>query len=131
MRALWFTLLAICLAFVVDFVIGQVGLRFAHVPKDFPPFTLLPILSGAVAGPVLARLSYAIFQAVFKQPEKKFLFFAVAALTLSFSLPLRLSFTKSRRFAGVTLTAQMILVLMHTVVATISVVTVFESRTGK
>jgi len=72
-------------------------------------------------GAVLASISYAITQAVSRQPDKTFLFVAVAALVLSFALPLRLSFTKSARFAGVTPAAQMILVLMHTVVATISV----------
>jgi hypothetical protein len=56
-------------------------------------------------------------------PERMFLFVAVGALALSFALPLRLSFTKSPRFAGVTPSAQAMLVLMHTVVATVAVVT--------
>jgi len=47
-----------------------------------------------------------------------FLFVAVGAL----ALPIRLSFTKSQRFAGVTPSAQAMLVLMHTVVATVAVV---------
>ena len=54
---------------------------------------------------------------------KMFLLVAVCALALSFALPLRLSFTKSHRFAGVTPSAQAMLVLMHTVVATVAVVT--------
>ncbi len=120
-RILLLTLLASCLAFAVDSLIGQAGLPFTQVPKEFPPFTLLPILSGAVGGPLLALLSYSIIQAAFTQPEKKFLFLAVAALALSFALPLRLSSTKSPRFAGVTPTAQMVQVLMHTIVATITV----------
>lgn len=120
-RTFLLTLLAACLAFVVDFLIALAGLRFTQVPRGFPPFTLLLILAGTVAGAVLASISYAITQAVSRQPDKTFLFVAVAALVLSFALPLRLSFTKSARFAGVTPAAQMILVLMHTVVATISV----------
>ncbi len=123
LRTLLLTLLAACLAFSVDFLIALAGLRFTHVPKNFPPFTALPILSGAVGGAVLAALSYSLLRALSTQPEKMFLFLAVAVLALSFALPLRLSFTKSTRFAGVTPTAQMILVLMHTVVATISVAT--------
>jgi hypothetical protein len=35
-----------------------------------------------------------------------FLFVAVCALALSFALPIRLSFTKSHRFAGVTPSGQ-------------------------
>lgn len=109
------------LAFAVDYLIGRAGLRWTHVPKEFPPFTLLPILSGAVGGPLLAALVYSLVRALSKQPEKTFLFVAVAALALSFALPLRLSFTKSARFAGATPAAQIVLVLMHTVVATFTV----------
>ena len=123
LRTILLTLLASVLAFVVDALIGFAGLRFTHVPKGFPPFTLLPILSGAVGGAILASITYAAIQAVSKQPDKVFLFVAVAALALSFALPLRLSFTKSARFAGVTPSAQMVLVLMHTVVATVTVAT--------
>jgi hypothetical protein len=74
-----------------------------------------------VTGAVLASLSYAIIRAVSRQPEKAFFFVAVVALILSFASPLRLSFTTSAGFAGVTPAAQMILVLTQTVVATISV----------
>jgi hypothetical protein len=120
-RTVLLTLVAGSLAFVVDFLIALVGFRFTPVPRDFPPFTLLPILTGTMTGAVLAPLSYAILQAVSRQPEKTLLFVAVVAFVLSFALPLRLSFTTSARFAGVTPTAQMLLVLMQTVAATISV----------
>lgn len=123
LRPLLLTLLAAGLALAVNVLIGFAGLRLTQVPKDFPPFTFLPILSGCVGGAVLASLTYAVLKAVSSQPERIFLFVAVAALALSFSLPLRLSFTKSARFAGVNPRAQIILVLMHTVVATISVAT--------
>ncbi len=128
LRTIFFTALAAGLAFVIDFALGQAGIRIAQVPRTFPPFTALPILSGAIGGPVLASLTFAIIQAVARQPEKPFLFTAIFVLALSFALPLRLSFTKSARFAGVTPTAQMILVLMHTVVATVSVAAVLQSR---
>ena len=124
MRTLITMILAAGTAFLLDLAIGRAALRFTHVPKDFPPFNALPILSGAVGGAVLAALGYVIAQAVSKQPDKIFLFLAVGVLALSFSLPLRLSFTKSVRFAGVTPTAQIILVLMHTVVATVTVAAV-------
>ena len=116
-------LFACTFAFAIDIMIALAGLRFTRVPSDFPPFTLLPILSGCVGGVVMASLTYAILKAVSSQPERMFLFVAVCALALSFALPLRLSFTKSRRFAGVTPSAQAMLVLMHTVVATVAVVT--------
>jgi len=116
-------LFACTFAFAIDIMIALAGLRFTDVPSDFPPFTLLPILSGCVGGVVMASLTYAVLKLVSAHPEKMFLFVAVGALALSFALPLRLSFTKSRRFAGVTPSAQAMLVLMHTVVATVAVVT--------
>ena len=121
LRTLFLLPTAVGLSFALDFLLAQAGFRLTPVPKNFPPFTVLPILSGAVGGPILAFLTYAVIRLAAKQPEKIFLFVAVGALALSFALPLRLSFTRSARFAGVTPTAQMILVLMHTVVATVSV----------
>ena len=124
LRALLLILLAGSLGFAIDLLIGNIGLRVAGVPRGFPPFTLLPVLSGAIGGPVLATLAYSLIRAVSQRPDRTFLFVAIAALALSFALPIRLSFTKSKRFAGVTPAAQMILVLMHTVVATVSVTTI-------
>jgi hypothetical protein len=45
------------------------GLRLTHVPRGFPPFTLLPILTGTMTGAVLASISYAMTQAVSRQLE--------------------------------------------------------------
>jgi hypothetical protein len=119
-----YSALAIAVAFSIDLLIGRAGVTLAHVPKDFPPFTPLPILSGAAGGIVLATIGYAIAQSLSERPERTFVLIAVVALVLSFGLPLRLSFTKSARFAGVTPTAQMLLVVMHCVVATIDVAAV-------
>ncbi len=123
LRTVVLTILAAGLAFAIDSLIAWAGFRLTHVPKGFPPFTFLPILSGAVGGAVFGSIVYALIQAFSKQPEKTFLFVAVVVLALSFALPLRLSFTKSTRFTGVTPAAQMILVLMHSVVAAVTVTT--------
>lgn len=123
MRTLLLSLLAATIALIVDLAIAAIASRFTHVPRDFPPFTFLPIVSGAVGGAVLAALTYSLLRAVTSHPDKAFFLVAIVALALSFLLPLRLSYTKSPRFAGVTPAAQMVLVLMHAVVATTSVVT--------
>jgi hypothetical protein len=125
-RAIATVSLAAGIAFLVDSAIARAGVRLTQVPDGFPPFTALPILSGCVGGMVMASLAYAILKVVSRQPGRTFLFVAMGALVLSFGLPLRLSFTKSRRFAGVTPSAQMLLVLMHSVVATAAVVTLLE-----
>ena len=114
-------------AFLLDYLIAAGAKRFTGVPEGFPPFTALPILSGVVGGFLLASLTYALISRIAPSPDRIFLFAAVLALALSFALPLRLSFTKSKRFAGVTPAAQMVLALMHTVIAT-SAVTALKRR---
>jgi AraC-like DNA-binding protein len=47
-RTVVLTLVAGGLACVVDFLIALVGFRCTPVPRDFPPFTLLPILTGTM-----------------------------------------------------------------------------------
>ncbi len=120
MRAVYLTLAAATIAFVIDLLIGIAAVKLTRVPQDFPPFTALPILSGAVGGAVLASLVYAGLRAISREPDRLFFFVSLAFFALSLSLPLRLSFTRSLRFQGVTPAAQMVLVLMHAVVAVVS-----------
>ena len=60
-------------------------------------------------------------------PDRLFFFVTLAVFACSLALPLRLSFTRSQRFAGVTTSAQMVLVLMHAIVAVVT----FLSLTAK
>jgi len=123
LRTIMLTCIAGTVALIVDSAIGAVAARFTQVPETFPPFTLLPILSGTFGGAILASIAYSLLKAFAKQPDRTFFFVVAFTLALSFALPLRLSFTRSPRFAGVTTSAQMVLILMHTVVATVTVVT--------
>lgn len=117
------TLLAGMIASAVDLAIGAAAPRLTGVPQDFPPFTFWPVLSGTFGGAILASVAYSLLKLLSRDPDRTFFFVAAATLAFSFALPLRLSFTRSQRFAGVTTGAQMVLILMHTVVATVSVVT--------
>ena len=123
MRTAVLTFAAAMIAFIIDFALGTAAMRLTRVPPDFPPFTLLPILSGAVGGAILASFVYAAVRAISSAPDRLFFFLTLAAFTLSLGLPLRLSFTRSLRFTGVTPAAQMVLVLMHAVVAVVSFIT--------
>jgi hypothetical protein len=114
--------------FVVIRMVAALAMRFTGVPKHFAPFTSLPLLSGVVGGFLGASAVYALIRAVSEQPNRVFFFVSIAVLALSFGLPLRLSFTKSRRFVGVTPAAQMTLALMHTMIATAAVTVL--TRTG-
>lgn len=114
----FYLIAAALLVFGLDTVLAQIAMRVTGVPKGFPPFTTLPILSGVAGGFFLAAIILASLRLITPQADRMFFFIAIAVLALSFALPLRLSFTKLKRFAGVTPAAQMFLALMHTVVAT-------------
>lgn len=114
------TFLASALAFAITYPVARASVNLTGVPSDFPPFTALPILSGVVVGPLMATAVYAALRPVsadITQVDRLFFFVTLASLILSLALPLRLSFTQSQRFAGVTPSAQMILVLLHVIVA--------------
>jgi hypothetical protein len=115
--------------FLIIWLLAAGAMKFTGVPKGFAPFTPLPLLSGVVGGFLGASATYQLVKAVSAQPNRVFFFVSIAVLALSFGLPLRLSFTKLHRFAGVTPAAQMALALIHAVVAT-SAVTVL-TRTGE
>lgn len=122
-RAIFLTLVAGAVALTLDLAIGTAAPKFTRVPQDFPPFTFLPILSGTVGGAILASVVYSIIRVAARNPDRTFFFVCLGVFALSLGLPLRLSFTRSHRFAGVTPSAQMVLVLMHAIVAVVSFVT--------
>ncbi len=116
-------------AFIGVWCIARVALKITGVPAGFPPFTTLPLLSGVVGGFLGASAMYALcVRASASHPDRLFFLIAIGILALSFALPIRLSFTHSRRFAGVTPAAQMTLALLHTVIATSAVAVL--TRTG-
>lgn len=121
MRSFSVVFLAALVTFCVVWGVANVALRLTGVPKDFPPFTALPLLSGVVGGFLGASIVYALLVAFARRPDKTFFFVAIAVLATSFGLPLRLSFTHSHRFAGVTPAAQMTLALLQTIIATSAV----------
>ena len=121
-----FTLLAtIAGTFVAVWLLANVALRITGVPKGFPPFTVLPLLSGVVGGFIGASAVYFLLTTISANPNRSMFFVSIAVLALSFGLPLRLSFT---RFAGVTPSAQMMLALLHTTIATAAVTVLTSSK---
>lgn len=120
LRTLLLTFVAGAVAAILDLAIGTVAPKFTRVPQDFPPFTFLPILSGAVGGTILASVVYSMIRVLTVNPDRIFFFVSLVVFALSLGLPLRLSFTRSHRFAGVTPSAQMVLVLMHAIVLVVS-----------
>ena len=104
--------------------LGFVFGRLTGVPRDFPPFTPLPLITGSIGGPLMVSAGYLLlWLLVPDQTLLNLVFVVTGALLLvwSYRLPRRLSFTKSPRFAGVTVPAQFALGFLHTVVVGVSV----------
>ncbi len=117
--------LAAILTTCVCVPLGFVLLRIAGVPPTYPPLLPQQITSGTIGGPLLVALGYWLLSALI--PDKRtrhivFLSLAVVLLIASFQLPYRLSYTKSLRFAGVTLAAQIGQALLHTIVVFLSAI---------
>lgn len=116
--------LAVAVLSPLNVALGFVLARLTGVPKDFPPFSPLPLLSGSVGGPLVASVGYlALWFLIPNQGLLHAVFVAagVALLAWSYRLPRRLSFTKSPRFAGVTVAAQFALGFLHTLVVGVSI----------
>src|SRR4051812_7165598 len=54
--------LAGTLAFVLDLAIGALAPRLTNAPQNFPPFTVLPVLSGTFGGAILAAIAYSLLK---------------------------------------------------------------------
>ena len=122
--------LAIAILVPLNVALGFALARLTGVPRDFPPFSPLPIISGSVGGPFIATVGYlALWLLVPNQGLLNAVFVAagVVVLVASYSLPRRLSSTRSPRFAGATVAAQLALGFLHTLVVGLSI-TVFLWR---
>ena len=128
MKIISFVTLAAVMTFLGVWGAAILARNVTGVPKNFPPFTALPLLSGVAGGFLGAAAVYAIVRSSSTNPDRIFFFVAITFLALSFVLPIRLSFTKSHRFAGVTPAAQMTLALFHAFIAASSVTVL--TRTG-
>lgn len=117
---------ALAVAILVPLVVGLgfVFARLTGVPEGFPPFTPLPLITGCAGGPVIATAGYLLLWSLVPSQTLLNAVFVAAGMLLmvwSYRLPRRLSFTKSARFAGVTVPAQFALGFLHTVVVGVSV----------
>lgn len=118
---------ALAVAILVPLVLalGFVFGRLTGVPRGFPPFSFLPLLVGCITGPLYSTIGYVLFWLTIDDRaalNTVFVAVGIVLLVLSWGLPLRLSFTKSPRFAGVTVPAQFALGFLHTVVVGVSMV---------
>lgn len=100
-------------------ILGQVLIRVTGVPPGYPPLTPLPLISGAVGGAVISAVGYLLLSAFIRDQKLLWIVLIVAALVIliaSFNLPWRLTYTKSLRFAGVTVSAQLAQATLHCLV---------------
>lgn len=109
------SLLATLLCLPIAFVL----LKTTGVPSTYPPLLPQQIIAGTVGGALLVTLGYWLLTTLVRDPKNLaviFVFAGIVLLIASFYLPYRLSFTKSPRFAGVTLAAQIGQGFLHSLV---------------
>lgn len=114
---------AAVLTTAVCLVVGYILLKTTGVPDTYPPLRPLQIISGTVGGAVLVTLGYLFLALLFRDRKTLITLFVAAGIVLllaSFYLPYRLSYTKSPRFAGVTMAAQIGQGLLHAIVVGLS-----------
>ncbi len=108
---------AVCL------VVAYILLKTTGVPATYPPLLPQQIIAGTVGGALLVTLGYWLLTAFVRDPKTLNIIFVVAGIVLliaSYHLPYRLSYTKSPRFAGVTMAAQIGQGFLHTLVVGLS-----------
>jgi hypothetical protein len=101
----------------LNYPLARVAAKITDVPSDWPPFTFVPQFAGCIGGSLLAGVVGTLIGKSTNSPRIIFMWIALVCLTLSFGLPLRLSFTQSSRFAGTTVFAQVFLAGLHSIVA--------------
>jgi hypothetical protein len=116
-RSLWTRgLLAGAIVWPVCLAIGALAQQWTGVPAGFPPFTFLPLTAACWGGALLGTLVYGLLCRFCPHPKRWMWLLGTLVIALSLYLPYRLSYTQSQRFAGVTPSAQLVLVVMHLVV---------------
>lgn len=118
-------LLAAALTTGVCLPLAFVLLKISGVPPTYPPLLPLQIVSGTIGGAFLVTLGFWFLSAVIRDQkllDLVFLSLGIALLLASYHLPYRLSYTKSLRFVGVTLAAQIGQGLLHTNVVVLSMI---------
>ena len=117
----WFSRLALAIVISTSICVpaGLVLLKISGAPADYPPLLPQQVFAGTFGGSILVAVGYALLAALFKEVKTRHLvLFALGALLLllSFNLPYRLTYSRSPRFAGVTLAAQIAQGMLHTLV---------------
>lgn len=118
---LMISLLAGLTTLPINFTIARMFRLLLAVPHRFAPFAFFPIATGCFGGAMLAGVVYYVLHFIFERPPTAFIFTSGIALFFSFHLPFRLTNHRSERFAGATHPIQLVLCLMHTIVAITSV----------
>ena len=117
--------LAAALTTFVCLPVAFVLLRITGVPPTYPPLLPQQVVAGTVGGALLVTLGYWLLSTFIRDQKvlvATFLVLGIVLLIASFYLPYRLSYTKSLRFAGVTLAAQIGQGLLHTIVVVLSMI---------
>jgi hypothetical protein len=104
-------------SFAATWVVAQIASQTTGVPEAFPPFTLAPLATACFGSAILGTAIYQLLRRLTRWANPIFVVLAIGVVGASLVLPYRLGYTQSKRFEGATPSAQVVLALMHVVVA--------------
>ncbi len=120
------------LSFGAAMGVALVAQKTTGVPEGFPPFSFGPIAAACFGSAVLGSGVFLLLRRLTSRPERWMWWISLAVMAASIALPYRLNYTQSKRFAGVTPSAQTVLVLLHLLVGcTITTALTMRPRMAK
>ncbi len=114
-------LTAAVLAAIVNGVISQVARAVLDAPSGFLPLQLPTVLVSTVAFILVGTVVFLVINRFARRPVRVFQVVAVIALLLSFANPFVIRNSDSERFAGMTGSILVALLLMHIAAAAIAI----------
>ncbi len=120
-RLWWVGLLTILIADIAVALVRTITVAVLPISPNFAPLTLPPNILFTTIGAIGATIVFAIVSRVARRPISLFRWIALVVLLLSFIPDVLLLTAKPPAFAGTTLLAVSILVVLH-IVAAIAIV---------
>jgi hypothetical protein len=118
-------------ATLANLLVAAVARALFPVPPDFHPFMPLPILAACLGGALGAAGAFGLLGRTTSNPRRSLALAALAALMVSFLLPARLLEPANPGSLGVGVDILLTLLLMHVIVAWLSVRTLYRMAMDK
>ena len=115
-------------ATIANLLVAAIARALFQVPADFRPFMALPILAASLGGSLGAAGIFGVLERLTRNVHRSLALVALAALLLSFYLPASLFDRTSPDLSAIGWDIRVTLMLMHIIVAWLSVRTLIRLR---